>query len=203
VDSKITDVRRKEVRSAAAILTAAFEGDAVFEYCFGSAEEYRRLAPGTFAGYIRWARLYGRAWTSQDANVVALRLPPGGRRFTTWNTLRSGMMISFLMLELSAQKRFEYLGELVAQARQRVMGEVPHWYCWMIGVSPRQQRSGIGGRMMRHTFAEAAKTRTPCYLETFSESNVKLHSKQGYEVRDTVKFDGTPLTLYAMVRDVR
>jgi GNAT superfamily N-acetyltransferase len=68
----------------------------------------------------------------------------------------------------------------------------------MMGVLPARQGTGVGRQLMRHTFEQS--DRLPCYLETFSESSVRVHESQFYSVREVITIPETPLTLYAMVR---
>jgi GNAT superfamily N-acetyltransferase len=70
----------------------------------------------------------------------------------------------------------------------------------MMGVLPDRQGIGVGRQLMRYTFEQSDRARLPCYLETFSESSVRVHESQLYSIRETIKIPDTPLTLYAMVR---
>jgi GNAT superfamily N-acetyltransferase len=70
----------------------------------------------------------------------------------------------------------------------------------MMGVLPDLQGTGVGRQLMRYTFEQSDRAGLPCYLETFSESSVRVHESQLYSVREAIKIPETPLTLYAMVR---
>ena len=67
-------------------------------------------------------------------------------------------------------------------------------------VLPARQGTGVGRQLMRYTFEQSDRAGLPCYLETFSESSVRVHESQLYSIRDAIKIPETPLTLYAMVR---
>jgi len=178
----------------------AFRDYPFFKYCLGDAEYYDRMAPGMFAGFVRWTMLYGNAWVTGDLNAVALRQPPGTRSLGFWNALRSGLALSFLRLDSATRRRFGRTAPIVTETHKRVMGDQPHWHCWMMGVRPACQGTGVGRRLMRHTFEQSDRARLPCYLETFSESSVCVHESQLYSVRKAIDIPETPLTLYAMVR---
>ncbi len=197
--SIIRNVEPQDVRSAGKVLADAFRGYPFFEYCLG-AENYECTAPGMFASFVRWTMLYGKAWATNDLNAVALRQPPGTPRMGLWNTLRSGLVFSFLRMNGATRRRFARAAPIVEETHERIMGDQLHWHCWMMGVMPVCQGSGVGGRLMRYTFEQSDRAGLPCYLETFSESSVHVHESQSYAIRGTISIPGTPLTLFAMVR---
>jgi GNAT superfamily N-acetyltransferase len=195
----IRDVERTDVKLAGEVLAKAFRGYPFFEYCLG-VENYERVAPGMFASFVRWTMLYGTAWATSDLSAVALRQPPGTRSIGIWNALRSGLVVKFFRMDGATRRRFARAAPIVEETHKRIMGNEPHWHCWMMGVLPVNQGTGVGGRLMRYTFEQSDRAGLPCYLETFSESSVRVHEGQSYSVRESIKIPETPLTLYAMVR---
>jgi GNAT superfamily N-acetyltransferase len=198
--SIIRNIEPPDVQPAGEVLANSFRGYPFFEYCLGDADNYDRMAPGMFARFVRWTMLYGKAWATSDLNAVALRQPPGTRSMGFWNTLRSGLAFSFLRLDGATRRRFSRSAPIVTETHQRIMGDQPHWHCWMMGVLPARQGTGVGRRLMRYTFEQSDRVGLPCYLETFSESSVHVHESQLYCIQQAVKIPETPLTLYAMVR---
>jgi ribosomal protein S18 acetylase RimI-like enzyme len=196
----IRSVERADVHRAGEVLANAFRNYPFFEYCLGDADKYERMAPGMFAGFVRWTMLYGKAWATSDLNAIALRQPPGTRSMGFWNAFRSGLAFSFLLMDSATRRKFGRTAPIVAATHKRIMGDQPHWHCWMMGVMPACQSTGIGRRLMRYTFEQSDRAGLPCYLETFSEGSVRVHESQLYSVRQSVEMPGTPLTLYAMVR---
>jgi GNAT superfamily N-acetyltransferase len=193
-------IERADVRPAGDVLANAFRDYPFFEYCLGDADAYQRIAPRMFTSFVRRAMIYGKAWATSDLNAVALRLPPGARRIGFWGALRSGLVSTFLLMDRATKRSLGHTVPIVEETHKRIMGDQPHWYCWMMGVMPACQGAGFGRRLMRHTFRQADRAGLPCYLETFSESSVHVHESQMYSIRQTVRVPGTPLTLYAMVR---
>jgi GNAT superfamily N-acetyltransferase len=153
-----------------------------------------------FASFVRWTMLYGSAWATSDLNAVALRRPPGSRSIGLWNALRSGLAFAFLRMDHATGRRFRRSVPTVEETHKRIMGDQPHWHCWMMGVLPVAQGTGVGRQLMRYTFERSDRAGLPCYLETFSESSVRVHESQLYSIREAIKIPETPLTLYAMVR---
>jgi GNAT superfamily N-acetyltransferase len=198
--SIIRDIEQLDVQPAGEVLAMAFRGYPFFEYCLGDADDYERMAPGVFASFVRWTMLYGKAWTTNDLTAVALRQPPGTRSIGFWNALRSGLAFTFLRMDKATRRRFGRTAPIVAETHKTVMGDQPHWHCWMMGVLPARQSTGVGRQLMRYTFEQSDRAGLPCYLETFSESSVCVHESQLYSIRKAIEIPETPLTLYAMVR---
>ena len=196
----IRAIEQPDVQPAAEVLAKAFRGYPFFEYCLGDADKYDRMAPAMFASFVRWTMLYGKAWTTIDLNAVALRQPPGTRSIGFWNALRSGLASTFLWMDSATRRRFGRTAPIVAETHKTVMGDQPHWHCWMMGVLPARQSTGVGRQLMRYTFEQSDRAGLPCYLETFSESSVCVHESQLYSIRKAIEIPETPLTLYAMVR---
>jgi GNAT superfamily N-acetyltransferase len=196
----IRAIEQPDVQTAARALAAAFRNYPFFAYCLGDADNYDRVAPRMFASFVRWTMLYGKAWTTSDLDAVALRRPPGTRSIGTWNALRSGLAFTFLWMDSATRRRFGRAAPIVEETHKTIMGDQPHWHCWMMGVLPDRQGTGVGRRLMRYTFEQSDRARLPCYLETFSESSARVHESQMYSIRKKIAIPETPLTLYAMVR---
>jgi GNAT superfamily N-acetyltransferase len=199
-EASVRNIELSDVQPAGQVLANAFRGYPFFEYCLGDANNYDRMAPGMFASLVRWTMLYGKAWTTSDLNAVALRQPPGTRSIGFWSAMRSGLAFSFLRMDSATRRRFSRTTPIVAETHKRIMGDRPHWHCWMMGVLPARQGTGVGRRLMRYTFEQSDRAGLPCYLETFSESSVRVHESQFYSTREAIRIPETPLTLYAMVR---
>jgi GNAT superfamily N-acetyltransferase len=196
----IKAIEQADVQPAGEVLASAFRGYPFFEYCLGDADNYERMAPRMFANFVRWTMLYGKAWTTNDLNAVALRRPPGTRSIGFWNALRSGLVLTFLRMDIATRRRFGRATPIVEETHKAIMGDQPHWHCWMMGVLGARQGTGLGRQLMRYTFEQSDRAGLPCYLETFSESSVRVHESQFYSIREAIKIPETPLTLYAMVR---
>lgn len=200
MSAAVKDISRQEISAAGQTLARAFRSDPLYAYIFGRQEHYDRVAPWMFSTWTRWSVLYGKAWATPGMEAVALRRMPGRFRVSLWSLLRTGMLATPRRLGAEAMGRFDVVIRLLEEKHAQIMGGAPHWYCWVLGVVPERQGQGMGGVLMRHTFAHADRDALPCYLETTSEHNVRIHGSQGYEVRDTLRVPGSDVTLYLMVR---
>ncbi len=57
------------------------------------------------------------------------------------------------------------------------------------------QGTGVGRRLMRYTFEQSDRAGLPCYLETFSDSSVRVHESQ-LQGRPSVANTFGPTVLY-------
>jgi len=91
-------------------------------------------------------------------------------------------------------------GELERQHEELMTG--PHLRLEFYGVDPGAQGRGIGVALAEHGHRRADELGLPCYLETFTEKNVRFYERRGYAVIRTFTVgDGVPV--YAMRREPR
>lgn len=60
-----------------------------------------------------------------------------------------------------------------------------HWHVDPLGVSPERQGQGIGSKLLRYFCNLVDKNKDAAYLETDSESNVRLYERFGFKVIET------------------
>ena len=89
-------------------------------------------------------------------------------------------------------------GELEAQ-HARLMPQ-PHLRLEFFGVDPDAQGRGIGVALAEHGHRQADELGIPCYLETFTDKNVRFYERRGYGVIETVTVGGG-VPVHAMRRD--
>ena len=58
--------------------------------------------------------------------------------------------------------------------------EDPHFFVWMLGVSPRHQRSGIGRALLSTALERADGFGTMAYLETAKPANLPYYASFGF-----------------------
>lgn len=57
-----------------------------------------------------------------------------------------------------------------------------HWYLSLVGVDPKYQGQGLGGKLVRHLSVQADADKLPCYLQCTGLRNPKIYEKCGYVV---------------------
>lgn len=89
------------------------------------------------------------------------------------------------------------IGELERQ--HELLADGPHLRLEFFGVIPDQQGSGIGTALMEHGHRRADELDIPCYLETFTQPNVRYYERRGWKVSGQYPVaDEVPV--YAMIR---
>jgi ribosomal protein S18 acetylase RimI-like enzyme len=58
--------------------------------------------------------------------------------------------------------------------------EDPHFYVWMLGVSPQHQRTGVGRALLSTALARAEEFGLPAYLETANPENLPYYASFGF-----------------------
>jgi ribosomal protein S18 acetylase RimI-like enzyme len=99
--------------------------------------------------------------------------------------------------EEAAGRLLAIIGELEGQHARLVSG--PHFRLQFFGVEPAQQGKGVGSALIEHGHIHADAAGLPCYLDTFTEENVRYYEKRGYGIVSEFSVgDGVPV--YGMVR---
>lgn len=70
--------------------------------------------------------------------------------------------------------------------------DAPHWHFGPIAVRREEQGQGIGRELMRSYCAQVDAERAASYLETDTETNVRIYGKIGFAVTGTREVLGTP-----------
>jgi GNAT superfamily N-acetyltransferase len=88
-------------------------------------------------------------------------------------------------------------GELERQ--HDLLAPWPHLRLDFFGVHPAAQGTGVGTRLIEHGHRRADALGLPCYLETFTRTNVGYYERRGWRVIATYEVaDGVPV--HAMMR---
>lgn len=148
---------------------------------------------------LRYCSLYGLAYTLPDATGLACWLPPGQTKITMGRIIRSGLIAMPLAFGLAAYRRFDSYMGFSGRLRKEHAPE-SCWYLWVLGVAPRRQGRGIGGRLMKPVLDEADSSGQTCYLETEDEKNVRFYARHGFKVIAGATVPGLQLSTWSMLR---
>jgi ribosomal protein S18 acetylase RimI-like enzyme len=130
---------------------------------------------------------------------VACWLPPGQTSPGLIRLIQCGMLRLPFLFGWSGFRRLTAYEDVAHKFHhQHAPGD--HWYLWAIGVRPEAQGQGIARLLVTPIFARADRESLPSYLETHSETNVKIYAKLGFEVASRNTLPGHPLAVWAMVR---
>ena len=100
----------------------------------------------------------------------------------------------------ASQRLLAMVGELDAQHERLTDGR--HLRLDFLGVTPASQGSGIGSALIEHGHRWADNLGIPCYLDTFTQENVRYYRRRGYEMAGEFTVgDGIPA--YGLLRPPR
>lgn len=175
-----------DLEAAANVLAASFQNAPNFVAAFPGEQARARALPHVFRMLVRDAAPLGGVTVAvaqrdgQDSATLgaAVWFQPG-------QVLTLGRQLK-LMPELAKTffaapasfVRFARLGGELAKRRP----DEPHTYLAALGVSPTFSGQGVGSALMQEGTVQADRAQQRCYLETFSEQNVRFYKRHGFGV---------------------
>lgn len=175
--------RTDDVEACADVLAAAFHADPGTIVFLPDDAERAAILPAFFRTFIAAA-------LSEDAGIVVAGDPIDG--VASWfGPERHGPSAEAMgangfgaILERSGpeatSRLLAMLGEIEANHERLATGE--HLRLEFFGVRPHLQGGGIGTALIEHGHRRADALGIPCYLETFTEPNVRYYERRGYGV---------------------
>jgi ribosomal protein S18 acetylase RimI-like enzyme len=192
----------KKKTRASEMLARAFARDPIYTTLFPDDFERAQALQRLFRGVLGYSFVYGQAHTTPALEGVAGWLSPGNTTVTSWRMLRHGLGLALSMMRLKPQVRREFMASLAYMDeihKRQVAG--PHWYLWVLGVEPRCQGQGIGGRLLQPVLAQADRDGLPCYLETETQGGVDFYQRHGFEVLSDEVMPDLELRIWTMLRE--
>jgi len=192
-------VQKRNVPQAAAVLVDAFEHDPVWKAILADATPTQRIA--TFEAPLLHCLKYGQVYApSENMEGVAAWVPGDLSTMTPWRMLRSGAMWAGLRMGWGVAKKMEPIfGPLDADRKENMKGQT-FIYLLVIGVAPAYQGQGFGGKLLRALIEKSERTGTPLYLETETESNVRMYEHLGFTVVKEIVLPIINLPMWEMTR---
>ena len=196
----IRSATEDDIEACAGVLARAFHADPGTIVYEPDDEQRARILPGFFRTFVAAA-------LSEDADLVVAGDPVQG--IASWfGPERHGPTPEAMgahgfgaVLEASGPdasgRLLAMIGELERQ--HELLTEGPHLRLEFFGVEPTLQGSGIGTALIEYGHRRADELGLACYLETFTEPNVRYYERRGYKVvGEYTVGDGVPV--YGMIR---
>jgi GNAT superfamily N-acetyltransferase len=200
----MTAVRRateSDIDACAAVLNRAFHDDPGTVLVEPDEARRREIFEPFFRTFIAAAIADGAdiVVPADEVNGVASWFGPDAHAPTDGSMVAHGLLDVLGRFGDEATGRLGPMtGELEAQ-HTRLMSE-PHLRLEFFGVDPSAQGRGIGVALAEHGHRRADELGIPCYLETFTQKNVRFYERSGYRIIETFSVgDGVPV--YAMRRE--
>ena len=170
-----------DVDRCASVLAAAFLGDPGTIVFLPDDRERAAILPDFFRTFVAAA-------LSEDARIVVAGEPING--VASWfGPERHGPSPDAMgahglgaVLERSgpdATGRLLAMLQEIEASHERLATE-PHMRLEFFGVTPAAQGAGLGTALIEHGHRRADQLGLACYLETFSEPNVRYYERRGY-----------------------
>jgi GNAT superfamily N-acetyltransferase len=190
-----------DIAACAAVLARAFQDDPGTMLVEPDDARRREVFPPFFRTFIAASIADGAdiVVPSDGVNGVASWFGPDAHAPTVASMVANGLME---VLEGFGPEATSRLGPMTAELEaqhDRLMAR-PHLRLEFFGVDPPAQGRGIGVALAEHGHRRADDLGLACYLETFTEKNVRFYERSGYRVIATYTVgDGVPV--YAMCRE--
>jgi ribosomal protein S18 acetylase RimI-like enzyme len=196
----IIRLSKEQVGQASGMLVEAFFNDAKLTHVLPDENARREQGRHLFAFHLRYGLNYGRVCaTSPNLEGVAVWLPSNRSEVTLWRAMRSGGMALQKQLSKDAMKRLlSFADEVDVYHKKHLPGS--HCYLFFIGVDPRFQGSGYGGKLIQPMLDWMDRKRMDCYLNTQNEKKIGLYEHFGFTVIEQVRLPGSGILHTGMIR---
>lgn len=183
-------------RSAVArMLGRAFADDPAMSYIFPDATARAERLPRLFA-LLFDSDAVGMRLVAQDADAGTFWRPPGQAHVPMTAMLAQAIpLLTTLGIALPRALRLSHAIEAHFPAE-------PFWYLHIAGVDPARQGQGLGGASIRAGLARCDASGVPAYLETATQSNVRLYGKLGFALVDEWQVPKGGPRFWSMLRQV-
>lgn len=188
MNTEVVCLEAAQIDAASNILAHAFNDDPIFRYF---AREQARINTIKLLAKtaLRYSQSYNHVYTTtNDLKGIAAWIPPGKFPLNDLRLLQLGLYALPFKLRLSRLRQLISLFLTIEEHHKHDIPQ-PHWYLFMLGVSPAYQRQGIGSLLLQPIIKQADKEKLPCYLETSTEGGVRFYQRLGFEV---VRTGGIP-----------
>ncbi|MCK5757889.1 MAG: GNAT family N-acetyltransferase [Clostridiales bacterium] len=199
IKNKLYEIAETDIPKAGQILADAFEHDPIWKQVLAGCSSTKRNA--WFESPVKYCMKYGKAIApSPDIEGFIGWLPSEFAEMTFERMLRSGATKSGKKVGFKAMLRMMPL-RIFDEDRKKYMGNKPHIYVMIVGVSPKFQGHGIGGNLLRSVIAESEKTNLPIYLETSTSDNVSMYEHLGFRVLKKILVPKLSLIQWELLRE--
>lgn len=188
-------IRKQELKKASIVLANAFSDDILVKTLNLQRKSFESMYELTTRLCLKYGELFA---PSENLEGIIGFVPDNRANATMWNIIRSGSLISVLKLLKLFKKMAKAMKILEEDKKNLNIG--PYIYLNVIGVSPKFQGNGFGGKMLKALIEKAENEGKSIYLETQTEDNVKMYEKFGFEVIKKIIMPGINFPMWEMAR---
>jgi len=197
-------VNKSEIRQATVVLADAFKEDPLFKVLFGDAvkNSYKYTLVAKFM--IRYCHKYGDVYASSENFEGIMAITQDEYTYMSlWRMIRSGSIFPFLSIGFKSFMMVASALSPIDGIRKKHMKNKSYAYLQIIGVASENQGKGYGGKLLKELIAMTDKVKLPIYLETETESNVRLYERFGFKTLEEMNLPVIYQPIWAMIREVK
>lgn len=195
-------IQKKDVKTACRVLGAAFQDDPAWIHVIPDETKRKKKLPTVFEYVISYSLKYGTIYApTENLEGVAAWAPHTTVDPSLWRLLRSGAFRAAIKMGREIGSKIEKLFKQIDKDRREHMKDRSYLYLQVIGVLPKFQGQGLGGRLLKPMFAKADIEGFPIYLETETEKNMQIYSKYGFKTLTEGHALGAGFPFWEMVRE--
>ncbi len=133
----------------------------------------------------------GECYATVARDGLALWLPPGKSSMSFADMWNAGMFWAPVEYGLRGTVKVIGFAHHIEVMHKR-HAPMPHYYLFLTGVDPEQQRQGISTALLGNMLERIDAEQAPVYLETQSAGNVEVYQKLGFEMVEKHAFPFAP-----------
>ena len=197
-------VKKSEIHQATVVFADAFKEDPLFKILFGDAAKNSDKYIMVAKFMIRYCYKYGEVYASSEKFEGIMAITQDAYTYMTlWRMIRSGSIFPFLRIGIKSFGKVASSLSPIDVARKKHMKNRSFAYVQIIGVSAENQGKGHGGKLLKELISMTDEAKLPIYLETETESNVRLYKRFGFETLEKMNLPAINQPMWAMLREVK
>jgi ribosomal protein S18 acetylase RimI-like enzyme len=198
---KIIKLEKDQRKRAAEVVAAALYDYPMMAHYFPDLRKRERRLRWYMGNVLNSAMRYGEVFVTSDITGVMFILPPGHTRLTTREYIKSGFLLTPIVIGYRNYKLSDECERFVGDTHEQLMNGRDHYYLWGIVADPKKQRKGIGSTLIKILTDKADAENMPIYLETHDKNNIAYYERFGFKLIHTDTIPGHGLDIWCMLRD--
>jgi ribosomal protein S18 acetylase RimI-like enzyme len=196
------EVRKKDIRRAAGVLTEAFRDDPIWTaVCEGEADVQKSLR-AIFEMAVRFGLAYGKVLApSNDLEGIVAWVPGEYDDMTFRQLFRSGGLWAAMRIGRTAAKRMGPAFKPITEYRKAHLKGRKHLYLLVFGVPSEHRGKGFGRQLISAAIADSERLGLPLYVGAGSDDNVALYEHFGFRIVEKIALPAVGLHDWEMVRE--
>ena len=189
-------MNKKDIDKFAESATLAYKGYPLFKYLTQGKFEHKVIKNIIYASLHSMGTDIIGISTEEDANVIAIFVPPNyaGSKAIPF-LIGGGLKLPSIGIFLRLLRYENHVMKLKKKYTNHKC-----WYLYNVTVKPEYQHKGMSSALLKPMFEYLDRIGQDCYLETHKEENIKIYEHYGFELLEVSKIPKTDIVQYSMLR---